>query len=507
MRRDEASSRSRLLLVLAYLSLLLAVLWSVRSPPAPNADRYDYVGRAYQATRGHGFSPLVVYPLRLALPDAGRWPPSNLSRPPLWPALLVPGLQVGLDDRAGVVLAALCAAAVMGLVAYVGDRTFGPGAGGMAALAFVASFTTVRGIWGGGPELALALLTFLLWTWSPALHGNAGYLACGSLYGLLPLLHPTGWCLGILAFAARSHRYSDRGRVLVVVAAVLVGAPWYLRWWAMTGAPLGFLQGQAELARSVLDPGGLGPYRTLEPVSGSEVLQHDLVAVVKAGILRAKHHVVHLDAWLSWPLVALTLLGFRRDPYLALRDVMVVAVGFLALGFWSAESRLLLPLLPVLCVWTGAGFVTLCDLGRRAPWILAAAALAAVPWVLPAGLALRPGEELRALSPDLLSPPVSVVEQVGAAGAPEVPMITDSGVLAWRARRSAVLLPDSPRTLSRLRRRPVLHGSDVLVLARGRESRWIATHKTAWDSLMARSTFLRDAPTYLMLQLPEEPEP
>lgn len=477
--------RPALLLPLALAGLVLALVWAWTTPPAPNSDRYDYVGRAANAIDGHGLSAPLVYPLRMAFPPNDTFPPPNLTRPPVWPALLVPGVRAGLGDRAGVLMAGILALPLLWFLRRMGDVGFGPGAGGVAALAVIASFTTWRGIWGGGPEIAVALLTFLAWTWTPAMHGAGGYLACGSVYGILPLLHPVGWLYAGLAFAARSHRYGPAGRWLVLATALAVAGPWYLRGMVLSGIPL--LQTQAELARSIQDPGGMGPYLGLDPVSGLEVLRSDPGAVVRTILRRAWDRTLHLDAWLAWPLVLAALWGARRDPRLAARDAVVLATGGLAVAAVSAESRLLLPLLPVAAIWSGAGMVDLAGRIPRFPWWGVAVVAATSPWWLP-GPSFRPGEELDGMPREVRDPGAGSVVAVGTAGEPGTPMFTDSAVLAWRSRRPAVFLPSDPAVLDRLRRFPVLARADVVVLGAGRTSRW--ARSAAWDERLAAAEIL-----------------
>jgi hypothetical protein len=505
MPADALSHRPPPLLVLAIAGLVLATLWSIQTAPAPNSDRYDYAGRAYQATQGHGLSALTVYPVRFALASSGSWPLENLSRPPLWPVLLVPGVRGGLDDATGVIMASLAALLLLWLLQTVGDRGFGRGAGGVAALALITSFTTVRALWGGGPEMAMTLVTFLLWTWSPAQHGTAGYVACGSLYGLLPLLHPVGWFFALLALLARSHRYSERGRWILVGVMLLVGLPWYLRWWMMTGSPAGFLQGQAELAKAVLDPAGLGPYRTLDPTPGGVILREHAGALLDTTLDHLRFRLLRLDAWLTWPWVILALVGIRRDVHLAVRDVLVGALGWVGISVVSAETRLLLPLLPVACAWCGAGYSVLAAWRPRVPWWAVVAGVGIAPWVLPLGAALRPAAELRAMPDALRSPPPDVVEAVGGAGDPRAPMFVDSAVLAWRTKRPSVLLPDRPVTLESLRRRRALRRADILVLSRGRDSPWLRPHRDSWERLLDDSEVLVDRDGYLVVRLPPAP--
>lgn len=490
-----------LLLGLAVVALLASARWALHEPPAPNADRYDYTGRAWMMAQGEGARPFLVYPLRYAFDGADRFPPSNLSRPPLWPALLVPFVGQGLGDRAGVVLAAAWLLGLLLLVDLVGNRSFGHGAGAAAALAVASSFAVVRVLWGGGPELPLALLLYLLWTWSPGSLGRAGYALCGFLYGLMPLLHPVGWLYALLGLLARGHRYSRPGLAVLLAVGLAVALPWYLHaaWTAGTLAMP--LQAQAELAKSLLDPGGMGPYRGLDPAPGLAVLASEPGLALRTMLARLWHHLLHLDGLLAWPFVLLALAGAARDLPLFGRDLLVVGAGAVALALFSPEWRLLVPFVAVLATWSGAGMVGLVERFPRVPWPPAFALLALLPWVLPMGQALRPGEELAGMPMAWRDPPAAHARSVARIEPAGAPWATDSAVLAWRALRPAMVLPDQPSTLARLRERPHLEALRHLALTRGRG----ALSGGAWDSLFAASTLVEEGEDGFQLWRLEDP--
>ena len=96
MPAERSPLLSRLLLLLALAAVVLATVWALRIAPDPNSDRYDYLARAWHLSEGRAPAPLVIYPLRLAYPEAPSLPATNLTRPPLWPAVLsVPMRQIG----------------------------------------------------------------------------------------------------------------------------------------------------------------------------------------------------------------------------------------------------------------------------------------------------------------------------------------------------------------------------------------------------------------------------
>jgi hypothetical protein len=481
MVSDPDRRRSRQLVLLALMAASLATLWSVRTPPDPNSDRYDYLGRAHHVIEGAGPRPLVIYPLRTAFGSSASLPAENLTRAPLWPHLLAPALRLGASEYSGVVVATLGLFTLLPLMMFAGDRAFGAGAGGFAALALSASFATVRAIWGGGPEIWLALLLYTAWTWHAT--GRAGALGLGAILGTLPWLHPIGWLYAGLGLCSRVGRTAPRALMLAALVTVAVGSPWYAFVGSITGTPFTPLQGSAELAKAVLDPGGLGPYRGLEPVSALEVVTQDPKRWAHQWGSNLKHLALHLDAWIAWPLVALALLGIGRDRALAGRDAMLGVLAFAVVSQVARDPRLLVPLLPIACTWAGAGFVSVT--GRIPRWIGpgAAAVLAALPWALPLGAAVRPGTELADMPLEWRDPPREIVRAVGAVGSP---VFVDSGVLAWRARSLGVFLPDAPETLERIRALPALRDASHLILARGTASPWLASAPEAWAAWLAR---------------------
>lgn len=468
MPADRAPLVSRLCLLLAFAAVLLATAWAVRTAPRPDADRYDYLARAWHLTRGEGPAPLVVYPLRLAFDGAATLPPENLTRPPLWPAVLSVPMRLGLTDSAGVVAAGLCLAAVVLLLARAAPGHFG----GVAALAMVASFATWRALLGGGPELALGLLLLAVWTWSGAERSSTRVAVLGGMLGLMPWLHPAGWLYAALGLGSRLWR--DRARTLLAAAAVatLVALPWYVQVGRVTGRPLSPLQGQAELARAVYDGGGLGPYRTLEGESSIEVVRDDSSVFVRHVAHDLKEQLRHLDGWLAWPLVLLGLVGIAYDRWLAVRDLLLLGAGFAVVSAVAFDPRLLVPLLPVAALWVGTGALELARRPRAVPALAAVPVLAVLPWVVPLGLTPRPGTELQEFDAALRDPDRLTVVAYGEAGRPGDPCFTDSSVLAWRARRSGVAIPADPSTLERIVRTGILGDRPVLVAASGPDSWW-----------------------------------
>ena len=468
---------TRLLLAAALLVVAATVVWALRTPVAPNADRYDYLGRAHHVLEGVGPRPMVAYPLRFAFEGATPLPPENLTRPPLWPVLLAPGLRLGLGETTGVWVAALGLLTLLPLVALAGDRAFGPGAGGFAALALATSFATARALAGAGPELWIALLLAFVWTWNP--RGNrlrsAGVL--GAAMASMAWLHPIGALYAGLGFAARIGRTAPRTLALAAGIGLVLGLPWYVQAGAVTGSPLGPLQSQAEIAKSLYDAGGLGPYRTLDPAPSVAVIAAAPGAWLHHWAWNMKEQALGLDGWLAWTLVPLALLGVRRDPRLAGRDALLGLAAFAAVGAVALDPRLLVPILPVACTWAGAGYRVLAE--RRPAWfgVPVALILALAPWILPLGRTAVPGQETADLPARLADPPQDLVV---AAGNATGPLFVDSSVLAWRARRPAIFVPEEPAVLETLRTRDGLRGDGTLVLAAGTDSRWIDARWDAW---------------------------
>ncbi|RKZ11524.1 hypothetical protein DRQ32_05725, partial [bacterium] len=328
MASERAPLFSRLSLLLALVAVVLATTWALRTPPHPNSDRYDYLGRAWHLTRGQGPSPMVVYPLRLNYPGAGQLPAENLTRPPLWPAVLSLPMRLGSGEHSAVIASALCLLALAVLLERATPGRFG----GFAALTLAGGFATWRALQGGGPELALALLLAAVWTWSGSPRPATRVVVLSILLGLMPWLHPVGWVYLFLGLGARLWRDPLRTILTVAPLAVLIGLPWYYHVGQSTGQFLGPLQAQAELAKSVHDGGGLGPYPTLEGVSSASVILDDPQLFLRHVAHNLKEQLRHLDAWMAWPLLLLGLWGIGHDRWLALRDLLLIGLGFVAIS-------------------------------------------------------------------------------------------------------------------------------------------------------------------------------
>jgi hypothetical protein len=469
----------RLCLLLAIAAVLLATTWALLTAPQPNSDRYDYLARAWNLAEGRGPTPLVVYPLRLHFPESTTLPATNITRPPLWPVVVSAPMAAGLRDTAGVMVAAMCLGALVLLLV----RATPGGHGGVAALAMASSFATWRALLGGGPELALALLLLAVWTWSGAPRESTRVAVLGGLLGLMPWLHPVGWLYAALGLGSRIWR--DRPRTLIAAAAIglLIGLPWYVQAGRLTGQPLAPLQASAELARAVHDGGGLGPYRTLEPVSSIDVIREDPSGFLRHVAHNLKEQLRHLDGWLSWPLVLVGLVGIAHDRWLALRDVLLLGTGFVVVSTVAFDPRLLLPLVPIAALWVGTGSLRSSGSGRlrAVPPILPL--LAALPWIVPLGLTPRPGTELSHIDRDLRDPSRATVLAYGSSGEAGTPCFTDSSVLAWRARRTGVAIPADPRVLDRILEIGSLEDRPVLIASEGPESWWFA--EPAWSAWWA----------------------
>lgn len=461
------------------LVVLVAVVWSLRTAPAPNADRYDYLGRAHHVLSGEGPQPLVIYPLRVAFPDAKGWPVENLTRPPLWPMLLAVPLGLGAGDASGVLVAGLCLALLLPLLTRATDRAFGAPAGGFASLALACSFASFRAVFGGGPETALALGTLVLWTWNAS--GRTAMIGLGALAGLLPWLHPVGWVHAGLALASRTQRTAPRTLAAAALLAIVLGSPWYLHVGHSTGSIASPLQSQAELAKGVEDPGGLGPYLGLTPRSSMQVLRTEPGAVSRRAASNAKDLLFHSRGWMAWPLLLLALVGTRRDPWLAARDLLLGGVALVVLSPLARDPRLLVPLLPILAGWSGAGWQTLHRATPRWAGPLAATAVATAAWWLPLGPGLRPFEELASIPLDQRDPDAATVRALVEVGDGRSPLFFDSAVLAWRARRGGVFVPADPADLEAIAGRcQWLEGDDLLVLTAQTEKWTRGNEWTDW---------------------------
>jgi LAS superfamily LD-carboxypeptidase LdcB len=397
-------------------------------------------------------------------------------------------VRFGLGAQSGVLVSAILTALLLWFFgAALGS--YGKLAGGFAALAFMSSFTTWRVVAEAGPEIAMGLIVLILWTFKPKGKGIWAHLACGCLYGLLPLLHPTGWLMAAAAFVARPGRY-DRGGLLVLLGGALTAGPWYLHVWLTTGNPLGLIQSYAELARNLDAPGGLGAYRGLVPIPTGQVLAERGSEVLRLGLHHLKLHLLQFNAWLSWPLVALALLGALQRVRLALWDVCLGVAVFAVLSPWSSEFRPLLPLLPVACLWVGRGMARLAR-GFSPSLVLGVGLLAIFgPWLVPPRASATLFTDARIWPLTVRHPDEKIVRELQNAGEPGSPFFCDSSVLSFEARRTCIFLPESPSVLRQLQQREPLRAARIIALGQGRASRW--AQGPQWSAFLDSCRVLAD---------------
>jgi hypothetical protein len=476
MPAERTPLLSRLSLILAVAAVILATTWALRTAPQPNSDRYDYLARAWHLSEGKEPAPLVVYPLRLAFPEADSLPPRNLTRPPLWPAILSVPMRAGMTDSSAVVCAALALAGIVFLL----WRATPDGLGGFAALATVGAYSSWRALLGGGPELALGLLLLVVWTWTGTPQRWTRTAVLGGLLGLMPWLHPVGWLYALLGLGSRLWREPAGTLLPAALLALVIALPWYTQSGNVTGELLAPLQGHAELQKAVHDGGGLGPYRTLETVTAIEVVAADPGRFVRHVGHNLKELLLRLDGWMAWPMVLIGLFGIRRDRWLAVRDLLLVGIAFLVVASIAFDPRLLTPLVPVAALWVGAGAASVARSNRSAAWAASLPLLVVLPWIIPLGATARPGTELRDFDLALRDPDRRTVVAYGTAGIAGSPCFTDSSVLAWRARRTGIAIPQTPEILDRLAESPAVGADPVLVASGGNESWWF--EDAAWSS-------------------------
>jgi LAS superfamily LD-carboxypeptidase LdcB len=109
--------------------------------------------------------------------------------------------------------------------------------------------------------------------------------------------------------------------------------------------------------------------------------------------------------------------------------------------------------------------------------------------------------------PGWLQPSAAAAAALSTAGTPGSPIVCDSSALAARAGRRGIVLPESPRTLRRIRRSRAGASLGVLALGEGRKSSWLESAASSWDSLLDRSQILfeEEAGT-IIYQLPPAEE-
>lgn len=279
--------------------------------------------------------------------------------PPLYPFLVAAAfLFFGFTDSAAIGVSALAGAATVGLVYWIGHRWFGEKAGIAAALLLLLSEYHL--IYS---RMALTDATFTFFFWlavalivrSLTRASVAGAIVAGIATGLcwnvkydgfFPLVVALPWVL-VWSATAKEKTFSSLRRLIpAYLLACLTAVILYLPWVVYVQKTVGYrsvLEGQLDHV------GGPAPFSTGTPPVLAYYLSH----------------------WVAPPVFVLAGIGIwfcvRRRNAMGLMVAMILVVLPAACSLYFAFPRLLLPLLPAVCL--SAGWALEC-LAKRVgrPW-------------------------------------------------------------------------------------------------------------------------------------------
>ena len=330
---------------------LAAGLWVLGHQDLPfmfvSGDERNYAEIARRIATGRGFTTGVIFPIETEWGVHALHP--SILRPPLWPLVLAgaftigPAAEVSAHMAVGVCFVVTCLIAFL-IGARLGGNLTGLVAGtATATTSYMSSYAMLA-----GTEMFLALwiaLVALLLVyranafWVGVVCGlayltryNAGLLLVTSLVFLpmgAPRWKPHALCLG---------------------GFILVGTPWWLRNFMVTGDPFYSLYTATLWAEPEVVPGSV-----LSMVEAPEV-------VLSHPLLRAYEAVP--SALLIWPVPAANLMAFAglllgcvylSRPHLAIAGAYFLSK--LAITFVVIRSRYLIPFIPAVISLGSAAWV------------------------------------------------------------------------------------------------------------------------------------------------------
>jgi hypothetical protein len=438
-----------------------------------DANALDYAQIARHLARGEGFTTSFIRPLSLAqVQNISHHP--DLSYPPLHPLWMSLFFRLGgANHRMAAWSCGVPYLLSLPLVYLLGVRLFDRRVALLALALFGINYLCLQyAVSGLEVSLATLFVTLLLLALHAYLSGEAAspVLAalCGVLVGLVCLVKYVYIVLllpVLLAVLLRrgEKRYAEALLSLAMFAVVL--APWAIRNARVTGNPV-FTLRTAEIAGNTKTYKGQSLYRQYVspvPATLSFLAKHPREAWMKI-----RPHTLHLyDAtprlggqFIAALFIAAVLMRFANGPLRTIRLVHYAWIALMAatICLLSADTRLLVPLSPLVVVVGAACFLTLLDrlaepvqgprLKRRLMTV-AVAGLLAVCWYPVAARTMtmdprdadtKAAENVRSIGETLAKKDVS-------------PVYTDQPwVLAWYGDINAIWLPQTEDDLHALER-------------------------------------------------------
>lgn len=335
----------------AIICALSAGLWVWGHEDLPfmfvSGDERNYAEIARRIATGRGFTTGLIFPIEAEWGVNALHP--SILRPPLWPLVLAGAFTIGPATEASAHMAVGFCFVITCLLAFsIGARLAGNLAGFVAGAATATTSYMSTYAMLAGTEMFLALWIALI---ALLLVCRANAFWVGVVCGLAYL---TRYNAGLLLVASLLFLPMGTPRwkphALCLGGFILVGTPWWLRNFMVTGDPFYSLYTATLWAEPGVVPGSV--LSMLEPPG--VVLAHPL--------LRAYEAVP--SALLIWPVPAANLLAFGglllgcvylSRPHLAIASAYFLSK--LAITFVVIRSRYLIPFIPAVISLGSAAWV------------------------------------------------------------------------------------------------------------------------------------------------------
>jgi hypothetical protein len=264
-------------------------------PHLPTSDLYTHLSVARHLVQGEGFLTDVTYPLSFAFPFARELPQPLIHRQPGFAMLMtIPYLVGDRNPHLALEQVRRLQILLLGTILGVGVGVFWRRKDLAAVFPWLILVyfnpLVVFAVDWGMVEVACALLLLILWLRAREGDDSRPNWVDGLLAGSLCMLRldlfwvPILWWVvqyGISLEAARISRPAARRFGLLVLAWLVVAAPWAIRNLQLTGQPAFSLQGYAEHVKDTRTWPGYSVYRQLEPQPFVETMTTDPVPVLR----------------------------------------------------------------------------------------------------------------------------------------------------------------------------------------------------------------------------------
>ncbi len=456
------------LMVALGAALLYLVYQATQFDDLVNINALDMAQISRNVARGDGFTTKFIRPLTLAVNEntttIAKHP--DLVTPPLHPLLTAGLFKVfGASARVAAWACGLCFLLTIGITYWLAIRVF---SGQVATLAMVMVATdtallqyAVSGLETSLLTLLVTLLFLVLFThwqakrYQTLLSAIAGAVACLiylTQYAWLVIWLPV--LLVIIYNAERERKLTNA--IVFVVISVLVGMPWFVRNYNITGDPF-FTYRWTEAVMGTMTHSANTLFRTWNEsppgfISFAMDAPREMYQKVRTGLLYLRPVVVDTGgpfiAVFFWVAILIPLggLGFERIRKAVYATIVLLTIVLSVLG---ASGRLVAPLAPFMTV---VGLALFCELlnrrvGRlpelpKRRWRSTGTAILLAVHIIPLALVMMPGFPTYYTQGVALQRAANELNSFLEEGRP---VITDvPWVVAWYADRPAIWLPFQP---------------------------------------------------------------